>query len=132
MLVAYEVISHRLVTKGALAGSTLELAWDDALRSYALSNLNMMVALVPLYSLIGYDTVWVNGPLSHIERIISQPAFNVYGGLLPIGGAVLVLCLVALITRVRYRQYFLRRLWPSLATKVDDNVAGAYTSMMGS
>jgi hypothetical protein len=131
MLVAYEVTSRRFVAKGALAGSTLELAWDDALRAYALSNMNVMVALVPLYSLIGYDTLWVNGPISHIQKLTSQPALGVYGGLLPIGATVLVLCLVAITTRIRSRQYFLRRLWPSLATRVDENVAGAYTSMMG-
>jgi hypothetical protein len=131
MLVVYEVVSRRFVAKGALAGSTLELAWDDGLRSYALSNLNLMVALIPLYSLIGYDTLWVNGPNSRIEHLVNQPALGVYGGLLPIGGTVLVLCLVAIITQIRSRQYFLRRLWPALATKVDDNVAGTYTSMMG-
>ncbi|HEY5229569.1 MAG TPA: hypothetical protein VIJ11_01600 [Galbitalea sp.] len=131
MLVVYEIVSRRSVSKGALAGSTLELAWDDGLRSYALSNLNIMVALIPLYSLIGYDTLWVNGPYSHIKNLVSQPALGVYGGLLPIGASVLVLCMVAIVTRIRARQYFLRRLWPSLATKVDDNVAGAYTSMMG-
>lgn len=132
MLVAYEVISRSYVSKGAIAGTTLELAWDDALRAYALSNMNVMVALIPLYSLIGYDTLWVNGPFSHIENLTGQAAFGVYGGLLPIGATVLILCLVAIITRIRSRQYFLRRLWPALATKVDDNVAGVYTSMMGS
>jgi hypothetical protein len=132
MLVVYEVISRRLVTKGALAGSTLELAWDDALRSYALSNMNMMAALIPLYSLIGYDTLLVNGPYSHIAPIASQTVFSVYVGLLPIGATVLILCLVALVTRIRTRQYFLRRLWPALAIKADDNVAGTYSSMMGS
>jgi hypothetical protein len=131
MLVVYEIVSRRFVAKGVPAGSTLELAWDDGLRAYALSNLNMMVALIPLYSLIGYDTLWVNGPNSHIENLVNQPALGVYGGLLPIGGTVLVLCLVAIVTRIRSRQYFLRRLWPTLATKVDENVAGAYTSMMG-
>jgi hypothetical protein len=131
MLVVYETVSRRFVAKGVLAGSTLELAWDDGLRAYALSNLNMMVALIPLYSLIGYDTLWVNGPYSHIEKLVNQPALGVYGGLLPIGAAVLIFCLVAIITRIRSRQYFLRRLWPALATRVDDNVSGAYTSMMG-
>jgi hypothetical protein len=131
MLVVYEVVSRRFVSKGALAGSPLELAWDDGLRSYALSNMNIMVALVALYSLIGYDTLWYNGPFSHVEKIASQPVFGVYVGLFPIGAAVLILCLVAIITRIRSRQYFLRRLWPNLATRVDDNVAGVYTSMMG-
>jgi hypothetical protein len=131
MLVLYEIVSHRLVTTGALAGSTLELAWDDALRSYALSNMNIMVALVPFYSLVGYDTLLVNGPYSHVAPIASQPIFGAYVGLVPIGATVLILCLVAIVTRIRSRQYFLRRLWPALATRVDDNVAGTYTSMMG-
>jgi hypothetical protein len=131
MLVAYEIVSRRFVSKGVLAGSPLELAWDDGLRSYALSNMNMMVTLIALYSLIGYDTILVNGPYSHVESIASAPLFGIYVGLFPIGATVLILCLVAIITRIRSRQHFLRRLWPALATRADDNVVGVYTSMMG-
>jgi pimeloyl-ACP methyl ester carboxylesterase len=128
LLVSYEVVARRYVSKGALAGSTLELAWDDALRAYALSNLNLMVALVPLYSFIGYDTLLVANPSAHV---LSLPMFTVYTGLFPIAATVGILALVAVMTRNRSRQYFLRRLWPSLAVRVDDNVNGVYTSMMG-
>jgi hypothetical protein len=129
ILVVYEIVSRRLVSKGALAGTTLELAWDDALRAYAVSNLCVMVALVGLYSLIGYDTLLVqDNPNSHVY---GETLFTVYTGLFPIAATVAILALVTLSTRVRSRQYFLRRLWPALATRVDDNVAGAYTSMMG-
>jgi hypothetical protein len=129
MLVVYEIVSQRLVSKGALAGTTLELAWDDALRAYAASNLCVMVALVGLYSLIGYDTLLVqDNPNSHVY---GEPLFAVYTGFLPIAATMAILIFIVLSTRIRSRQYFLRRLWPALATKVDDNVAGTYTSMMG-
>jgi hypothetical protein len=128
-LVVYEFVSRRLVSKGALAGTTLELAWDDALRAYAVSNLCMMVALIALYSLIGYDTLLVqDNPNSHAY---GEPLFSVYTGLFPIAATVAILTLVTLSTRVRSRQHFLRRLWPAFATHVDNNVGGAYTSMMG-
>ena len=125
-LIAYEVIAHRLISRGALAGTPLELAWDDGLRSYALSNLSGTVGLVPLYSLIAYDTLLLN-----TTGIESNAFFTVFVGLLPIAGTVGVLTLVLLMTRIHARQHFLRRLWPELAVKVDDNVAGTYTSVMG-
>jgi hypothetical protein len=56
--------------------------------------------------------------------------FAVYTGLFPVATTVVIVALVAFMTRIRARQYFLRRLWPTLAVHVDDNVAGAYTSMM--
>jgi hypothetical protein len=128
LLVIYEVVAHRFVSTGALAGSTLELAWDDALRAYALSNLNSMVALVGLYSFIGYDTLLVAGPSVEVS---SQPMFAVYTGLFPVAATIAVVALVVFMTRIRSRQYFLRRLWPSLATRVESNMAGTYTSIMG-
>lgn len=125
-LVAYEIIARRLVAKGALAGTPLELAWDDGLRSYALTNLNGTTALVPLYSLIAYDTLLLN-----TTGLVSNPFFAVFTGLFPIVATVGIFTVVVVMTRFHTRQYFLRRLWPALAAKVDDNVAGTYSSIMG-
>jgi hypothetical protein len=125
-LVTYEIIAHRLVSRGALAGTPLELAWDDGLRSYALTNLSGTVGLIPLYSLLAYDTLLLNS-----AGIASNPFYTVFVGFLPIATTVAILTFILLTTRIHARQYFLRRLWPQLATKVDDNVAGTYTSVMG-
>jgi pimeloyl-ACP methyl ester carboxylesterase len=122
----YEVVSRQLVARGALAGTSAELAWDDGLRSYALTNLSGTVGLLPLYSLIAYDTLLINS-----AGIGSNPLFPVFTGFAPIAATVGILALVVLMTRVRTRQYFLRRLWPELASKVDDNLAGVYTSIVG-
>jgi hypothetical protein len=125
-LVTYEVIAHRLVSRGALAGTPLELAWDDGLRSYALTNLGSTVGLIPLYSLIAYDTLLLN-----TTGIASNAFFTVFVGFLPIAATVGILTFILLTTRIHARQHFLRRLWPQLAAKVDNNVAGTYTSVMG-
>jgi hypothetical protein len=125
-LAAYEIIAHRLVRRGAIAGTPLELAWDDGLRSYALTNLSATVGLIPLYSLIAYDTLLFNS-----TGIYSSPFFGVFTAFAPIAATVGILTLITVTTQTRTRQYFLRRLWPELATKVDVNVAGTYTSIMG-
>ena len=125
-LVVYQVVSHRLVSRGVIAGTRLELAWDDALRSYALTNLNSVVCLISLYSLVAYNTLLVNP-----AGITSNPLFTVFTGLLPIAATFGIIAVVALTSITHSRQHFLRRLWPELAAKVDSNVAGTYTSVMG-
>jgi hypothetical protein len=125
-LICYLVISHRLVSRGAIAGTPLELAWDDALRSYALTNLSTVVCLIPLYSLVAYDALLVNP-----AGIDANPLFSVFTGLLPIAATFGIVAAVVVTTLTRSRQHFLRRLWPELAPKVDPNVSGTYTSVMG-
>ena len=125
-LIIYEFESRRLIRRGAPAGTPLELAWDDGLRAYALTNLNGTVGLIPLYSLIAYDTLSLNS-----TGIYSNPLFPVFTGLFPVVATVGILMLIVFMTRVRTRQHFLRRLWPDLAAKVDDNVDGSYASIMG-
>jgi len=109
-VVLYQVVARRAVRKGALAGTPLELAWDDALRSYALVNLNGMVALIALYSLVTYDTLVITVP----SRLTSDPLYGLYTGLLPIAATVAIVSFGVAMTSTSSRQYFLRRLWPKL------------------
>jgi hypothetical protein len=125
-LIIYEVVSRQLIARGASAGTSLELAWDDGLRSYALTNLSLTVGLISLYSLIAYDTLLVDP-----TGISSAPLFSVFTGLLPIAATVGIFGLIAFTSGTRPRQHFLRRLWPALAPAVDANVTGTYTSIMG-
>jgi hypothetical protein len=126
-LVVYQVIARRAVSRGALVGTSLELAWDDALRSYALVNLSAMVAVIALYSLVAYDTVAIIAT----PHVASQTIFGVYVGLLPIAAGVGILVLIAVTTSIHSRQHFLRKLWPSLAPPVEKN-STIPTELMGS
>jgi hypothetical protein len=110
-LLVYEVVVHRVIRRGALAGTPLELAWDDALRSYALVNFNGLVALIALYSVVAYNTLVA----SATPHMASEPAYGVFVGLLPIAASAAIFILVGLMTSVGSRQHFLRRLWPQLA-----------------
>jgi hypothetical protein len=125
-LIVYEVVSRRLISRGASAGTPLELAWDDGLRSYALTNLSGTVGLLPLYSLIAYDTLLLN-----TTGISSSSVFSVFTGLLPITATFGIFALIVIMTRTRSRQHFLRRLWPELTPVVDVGANGTYTSIMG-
>jgi hypothetical protein len=127
-LVVYQVFARRAVSRGALAGTPLELAWDDALRSYALVNLSSMVALIALYSLVAYDTVAIIAT----PKVADQTIFGVYVGLLPISATVAILTLIAITTSIHTRQHFLRRLWPQFAPAVDESRSGLPTELMGS
>ena len=126
-LVVYQVVARRAITRGALAGTPLELAWDDALRSYALVNLSSMVALIALYSLVAYDTI----AIAATPHISSQAIFGIYVGLLPISATFGIVLFVIVTTSIHSRQHFLRKLWPSLAPPAE--VPGTTpTELMGS
>jgi hypothetical protein len=127
-LVVYQVIARRSVSRGALAGTPLELAWDDALRSYALVNLSSMVALIALYSLVAYDTIAIIAT----PKVADQTIFGVYVGLIPISATVAIFTLIAITTSVHTRQYFLRRLWPEFAPAVEQRESAIPTELMGS
>lgn len=127
-LIVYQIIARRAVARGALAGTPLELAWDDALRSYALVNLSGMVGIIALYSLIAYDTLTVVAT----PHMASQTIYGVYVGLLPIAATVGVLTLIVVMTSIHSRQHFLRRLWPELAPAVDPHRSDVPTDLMGS
>lgn len=113
-LVAYLVVAHRVVGRGALAGTSLELAWDDALRSFALVNFNGLVALIALYSLVAYNSLVATAT----RHMLAEPVYGVWVGVLPIAASFAIFALVALMSSISSRQHFLRRLWPVLAEKV--------------
>jgi hypothetical protein len=127
-LVVYQVLARRAVSRGALAGTPLELAWDDGLRSYALVNLSSMVALIALYSLVAYDTVAIIAT----PKVADQTIFGVYVGLLPISATVGIITLIVVITSIHTRQHFLRRLWPEFAPPADETPSTIPTELMGS
>ncbi|MEP6843326.1 MAG: hypothetical protein ABJA11_07380, partial [Pseudolysinimonas sp.] len=126
-LIVYQVVAHRAVTRGALAGTPLELAWDDALRSYALVNLSGMVGVIALYSLVAYDTL----TLVATPQIASQTIYGAYVGLLPIAATVGIFTFIVVITSIHSRQHFLRRLWPELAPAADPHRSEVPTDLMG-
>jgi len=124
-LIVYEVVSHRATGRGASAGTPLELAWDDALRSYALVNLSGLVALMALYSLVAYNALvsTSTGPMQ------PEAAYGIYVGLLPIAASVGIFALVAIMSSMSSRQHFLRRLWPGFAnTTGREDVAAQSTT----
>ena len=134
-LIADRIVARRTVARGALAGTPLELAWDDGLRSYALVNFNGLVALIPLYSLVAYNTLVATAT----KHMLPEPAYGVYVGLLPIAASVAIIAFVAIMSSINSRQHFLRRLWPSFAAQVaEDRAAKAAaesaqpTELMGS
>ncbi|MES1170352.1 MAG: hypothetical protein ABUL47_06675, partial [Leifsonia sp.] len=126
-LVVYQVVARRAVSRGALAGTPLELAWDDALRSYALVNLSSMVALIALYSLVAYDTLAIIAT----PHVASQAIFGIYVGLLPLSATFGIVLLVIVTTSIHVRQHFLRKLWPSLAPPPEEPRTTP-TELMGS
>jgi hypothetical protein len=79
-----------------------------------LSLVSGILAALGIATLIAYEVI--------AHRLTSKGA---------LAGTVGVLTLVLLMTRIHSRQHVLRRLWPELAVKVDNNVAGTYTSVMG-
>ena len=88
---AYLVVANRVVERGAIAGTPLELACDDALRSFALVNFNGQVALSALYSLVAYNSL-VATATRHMR---AEPVNGVYVGVLPIAASFAIFALGA-------------------------------------
>jgi hypothetical protein len=106
-----EIASRLLIRRGQAAGSALELAWDDALRSRALTS----IAVAPFYL----------GLYFNIAAIALYPSSGSAAAALGVQIEALVALLasgVLLATSVRAlgtnaRQRFLRRLWPEFAVQ---------------
>ncbi len=103
-----EIGSRLLVKRGQPAGSALELAWDDALRSQALNG----IALAPLYL----------GAYFNIAVISLNPPTRGDGGVIAVELSVILELLIAACLlawaifagRTKPQQRYLRRLWPEL------------------
>jgi hypothetical protein len=107
-----EVASRVLVTRGQPAGSALELAWDDALRSRALT----AISVAP----------FVLGSYFGIAAVALYPSSGSAGDALGVRAEVLVVfaaCALLLVSAIRSGltktgQRYLRRLWPELLAPV--------------
>jgi hypothetical protein len=105
-LVICEVASRALVRRGQPAGSALELAWDDALRSRALTS----IAVSPFYL----------GSYLNIAAIALYPSSGSAAAalgvqieaLVVIAGSVLMLVSALRSYSAKGQQRYLRRLWP--------------------
>lgn len=107
-----EVASRVLVTRGQPAGSALELAWDDALRSRALTAIS--VAPFALGSYFGIAAVAL-----YPSSGSASDAFGVRAEVLVVFAA----CALLLVSAIRSGltktgQRYLRRLWPELLAPV--------------
>lgn len=105
-----EVASRLLVRRGQPAGSALELAWDDALRSCALN----AIAIAPFY-LGGYFTIASIAfyPISRSPVAVFAVDLSVCVELLFAAG---LLAWVIAATARKPQQRYLRRLWPEFAS----------------
>ena len=108
-LAIYEITSHTLLRRGQPAGSALELAWDDALRSRALN----LIAIAPVYLACYFN----------IASIAFYPTSRSAGAVLAVqlSAVAEMLFAVGLLVWVigtssrKPQQRFLRRLWPEFA-----------------
>ena len=103
-----EIASRALVRRGQPAGSPLELAWDDALRSRALSS----ISLAPLY-LGGYFNIASITFYPNSRSAAAVLAVELSAGLELLFALGLLLWAISWITR-KPQQRYLRRLWPQL------------------
>ena len=109
-LVFFEFTSRRIVSRGALAGSPLELAWDDAFRSIALAQLVWTPLVLGLYSFVAYDTLAYSA-----KPLVGNPAIAFWVDILPLLCVAILAVWIIATSYPRARQYYLRRLWPELA-----------------
>jgi hypothetical protein len=108
-LIMAEVVGIRIVRRAQPAGSTNELAWDDALRAITLRDLVLAPIVAGLY-----------GVVLALAAILSSTQLpeQLRNGLLAllVIASVLVAIAIGVVSAVRQpRRYYLRRLWPELA-----------------
>ena len=103
-----EIIARRLLDQPQPAGSTLELAWRDALRAQVLRDVNAAPIAVGAYATFGM-LIYVGAAARH-EAL--QNLIGVTFGLLVL--AAIGLAIAAALSRPH--RHFLRQLWPSLDT----------------
>ena len=101
-----EIATRTLVRRGQPAGSALELAWDDALRSRALNS----IALSPLY-LGGYFSIASIAFYPGGRGPAAVLAVEVSAGLTMLFAVGLLVWAIASPSR-KPQQRYLRRLWP--------------------
>jgi len=107
-LILFEVAGRRIIRRGQPAGSSIELAWDDALRSHRLRSL----VVAPLF-LSGY------GVFSSLFQLSSTSSAAGYRTLalaystatMVLACGVIVIAVITLVTKPQ--RFFLRRLWPN-------------------
>jgi hypothetical protein len=103
-----EIASRALVRRGQPAGSALELAWDDALRSRALNS----IALAPLY-LGAYFNIASIAFYSNSRSAAAVLAVDLSAGVELLFALGLLLWAISWYYR-KPQQRYLRRLWPEL------------------
>jgi uncharacterized membrane protein (DUF485 family) len=108
-LVICEIAGRVLVRRGQPAGSAIELAWDDALRSRALS----AIAVSPFFlgAYFGFVTLAFYPP-THSAG--SAPG-SIVEISLDLAAAILLLAWGVIAMATKPQQRYLRRLWPELA-----------------
>ena len=104
-LLVFELGSRRVIDRSRAAGSTGELAWDDALRAAAARDLVIAPICLGIWSTL----------LIASDAIQAVPAMQDMR--LGIGLVVVALAIGVVIIGKAYnpQRYFLRRLWPELA-----------------
>jgi hypothetical protein len=118
-LLVCEIGGRAIIRGGQPAGSELELAWDDALKSRALA----AIAIAPLYlgAYFGIGTV-AFFPQTHTGPTADAAQLEIGVSLVAMI-LVLVWLVITLVTKPQQR--YLRRLWPEFAARAAALVAVA-------
>lgn len=107
-LVISEVASRALVKRGQPAGSALELAWDDALRSRALTAIAVSPFYLGIYLNIAAIALYPSSGSAAAALGVQIEALVV------VAGSVLILVSSLRSYSAKGQQRYLRRLWPDL------------------
>jgi hypothetical protein len=109
-LALFELGARRILERGQPAGSSAELAWDDALRAFALRSLVTAPLCVGLWTVILIGATLLDAASAAPPRTPLWWAAEV-GVLLAL--VALVAVVIAAIAS-RPQRYYLRRLWPEV------------------
>lgn len=105
-LTTSEVIGRIVIEQSQLAGSPLELAWNDALRARLLRDLVTMPITVGSYATFG---ILVTG-----SRVLESESLRI-AMLVAVGVAAIIFLVLGLVSlAVRPQRHFRRQLWPHL------------------
>lgn len=114
-LIAAILLARTIVEKGQRAGSVLELAWDDAIRSTALRDLitvplalGFASTLVPLVTIV--SDIRLASPYTGDDEMIAVAALIAIGAICFVG---MILAIVSI--AVAPHRHYRRRLWPTPA-----------------
>jgi hypothetical protein len=118
-LLVCEIGGRAIVRGGQPAGSALELAWDDALKSRALS----AIAVAPLYLGVYFNIGAIAFfPQTHTGPTADAAQLEIEVSLL---AAILVIVWLVSTLITKPQQRYLRRLWPEFAARAAAPVAVA-------